>query len=71
MFTINLFKNMKYKRQLMGSLFALSLLVGNYSNFDTEDFIPTSKVGLYVNQVKMKSSGDEWDVNVGSEEATA
>lgn len=61
---------MKYKRQLMGSLFALALFVGNSPNFDTEDRVSTSKISQYVSQVKMKSSGDEWDVNMGNRKTT-
>lgn len=53
---------MKYKRQLMGSIFAMALLVGGYPGVDVEDFVPNSKVNQYLNQVHMKSgvnSGEE------------
>ena len=53
---------MKYKRQLMGSIFAMALIVGGYPALDVEDFVPNSKVNQYLNQVHMKSvvnSGEE------------
>ena len=50
---------MKYKRQFMGSMIALALLVGNYSSADAEDFVPPSKVSQYMNQVQMKSEKKE------------
>lgn len=46
---------MKYKRQLMGSIFAMALLVGRYPALDVEDVVPNSKVNQYLNQVHMKS----------------
>ncbi|MEK7564498.1 MAG: hypothetical protein AAB510_02940 [Patescibacteria group bacterium] len=46
---------MKYKRQLMGSMMALALFVGNPKAFDIEDSVHTSKVGQYINQLKMRS----------------
>jgi hypothetical protein len=63
---------MKYKRQLMGSMFALALLMGNSSMLDVEDFVPDSKVGQYVSQVKMKSytSGGDEKIDIKSKDST-
>ncbi len=48
----------------MGSMIALAIFMSNSSVSDVEDFIPTSKVSQYMNQVHMKSSGDEGRVDI-------
>ncbi len=60
---------MKYKRQLMGSLFAAALFVGGYPGVQVEDFVPNSKVNQYLKQVHMKSgeSGINGGENLGRE----
>jgi hypothetical protein len=57
---------MKYKRQLMGSLVAVAILVGGYPGVDVKDFVPKSKVGQYLSQVHMKSVVNEGDSRVES-----
>lgn len=47
---------MKYKRQFMGSLMAMALMVGGYASFELEEAMPYSKSAQYINQVSMKNS---------------
>ncbi len=54
----------------MGSMLAFALLMGHSSAVDAEDFIPTSKLSHYTNQVKMRSEGNEED-NVKGKEAAS
>jgi cell division protein FtsX len=55
---------MKYKRQLMTTMFALSLFAGGTSALAAEDFVPNSKVSQYESQVYMKSLNKTNDENV-------
>ena len=46
---------MKYKRQLMSTMFALSLFAISPSVFAAPDFVPNSKVSQYEGQMHMRS----------------
>ncbi|MCX6747696.1 MAG: hypothetical protein NTW98_01985 [Candidatus Nomurabacteria bacterium] len=46
---------MKYKRQLMTTVFALAMLAGGPSVFAYGDSVPNGKVPQYENQMQMKS----------------
>jgi hypothetical protein len=46
---------MKYKRNLMAGMIALSFMATGPAVFAAEDPVPPSKVGQYENQVSMRS----------------
>jgi 1,4-dihydroxy-2-naphthoate octaprenyltransferase len=61
---------MKYRRQLMGSMMALAIFMGNYQSFDMEDFVPASRVNQYLNQVHMKSNSNEGKSDIKNKKIT-